>query len=100
MSNGKGDQPRPLAVPADEYERRWEATFTPPQPHRFAGAKYIAGRGWLVPCEIPPLHKQYGAGRVVCVGLCDGWHTLAEFGSPQQIASHEPDPSGGRNSDT
>lgn len=27
MSNGKGDQPRPLAVAADEYERRWRATF-------------------------------------------------------------------------
>lgn len=27
MSNGKGDQPRPLAVPVDEYGRRWKATF-------------------------------------------------------------------------
>lgn len=27
MSNGKGDAPRPLAVPPDEYERRWKATF-------------------------------------------------------------------------
>lgn len=27
MSNGKGDASRPLSVPADEYERRWRATF-------------------------------------------------------------------------
>ena len=27
MSNGKGDTPRPLSVPADEYARRWAQTF-------------------------------------------------------------------------
>ena len=24
---GKGDKPRPLSVPADEFERRWKETF-------------------------------------------------------------------------
>lgn len=27
MSNGKGSASRPLAVPPDEYERRWKQTF-------------------------------------------------------------------------
>lgn len=27
MSAGKGDTPRPMEIPRDEYRRRWEETF-------------------------------------------------------------------------
>jgi hypothetical protein len=30
MSNGKGDRPRPIKVPPDEWAKRWADTFAPP----------------------------------------------------------------------
>lgn len=29
MSNGKGDKPRPLSIPQDDFLERWERTFKP-----------------------------------------------------------------------
>ena len=74
--NGKGDAPRPVSVSADEYERRWAATF---------GATLNAMRDRLS----AELHAQvHGAA------------PIAEPDSPHRLVRHEPDPRGGRNSDT
>lgn len=67
MSNGKGDAPRPLSVRLSEYERRWLDTFK---------------REPLTPAER--------------TGLANTLGVLDELVTTPQIASHEPDPSGGK----
>jgi hypothetical protein len=73
MTQGKGSSRRPTAIPPDEADRRWPMKrVTVP-----AGAKYIAGRGWVIPCPVPPLDQQTGEGRMVCWWGCDGFHPLS-----------------------
>lgn len=69
--NGKGDTPRPVSVPRDEYERRWAATF---------GATLNAMRDRLS----AELH-----------GQLHGAAPIAEPDSLHRLVRHEPDPSGG-----
>jgi hypothetical protein len=40
---GKGDDPRPLAIARDEYDRRWPLDREPPQRDTI----YVVGRGWI-----------------------------------------------------
>lgn len=39
MANGKGDTPRPLSVPREEYESAWARTFGAEKPEHVCGAQ-------------------------------------------------------------
>jgi len=50
MSAGKGDAPRPMGMSREEYGRKFDAIFRPPQTDRSCRHRLTKDVGWAREC--------------------------------------------------